>query len=331
MRKLFLLAVAVFLFAPLGMAVDEDSAANITKNASSVATPAGNRGLGDALWALDVETITGDIRLLGAEFDGTNYWCTGAADFSIAYIHEVTPGGTLVNSYLQPPACWGAWGWRDLAWDGQYLYAGSDTDQPNQIVQIDPADGQKTGTAYGPFPVNPCRSLCYDPADDSFWTGSFSSSIYHCFKDGTSNTHPNGGLTHYGSAIEHSPASTIWWWTQDGNGTLATEMLTDGVTFTGDTFDGDTGFFGGGIAGGAGAYDLGGGVWELVGMAQGSPDHIVGYDLAAVTLPLSASGTSISAYYGGKIDLFLNAGPDFGGDTYLIVGGASGNSPGLTL
>jgi hypothetical protein len=178
--------------------------------------------------------------------------------------------------------------------------------------------------------VNPCRALAYDPADDSFWTASFSSSLYHCFKDGTSDTLANPGFAMYGAAAETLAATKIWWWSQDGNGCLANEMLTDG-SFTGETFDGDTSFFGGGIAGGAGAYDVGGGVWNLVGLAQGSPDHIVGYDLDTVALPLEASATEVSAWLGGQVNFFLNAGPDYAGETYLLLGGLSGNSPGLTL
>ena len=86
---------------------------------------------------------------------------------------------------------WGGWGWRDLASDGKYIYAG-DPNVP-YIVQIDPSNGQPTGTQYGPFPITPCRALAYDPVSDCFWTGSFSSSIYQCFRDNTYNTFSGQG------------------------------------------------------------------------------------------------------------------------------------------
>jgi hypothetical protein len=268
--------------------------------------------------------------LLGTEFDGAHYWATGAFDFSICYIYEFDTDGTLLNTYPQPTGTWGTWGWRDLAWDGQYLYAGNDYDHPSMIAQIDPADGQPTGTYYGPYPVNPCRALAYDPVEDAFWTASFSSSLYKCFKDGSSQTYTNPGVTAYGAAAETASATNIWWWGQEGSGLEASEMLTDG-TFTGDAFSGDFSFYGGGIAGGAGAYPVGSN-WEFVGMAQGSPDHIVGYDLdVGPGDPLECDVDELSLYFGGTANFYLTAGVDNAGRYFGLFGTLSGTSPGTPL
>ncbi|MFH1998152.1 MAG: hypothetical protein ABIK28_00660 [Planctomycetota bacterium] len=320
MKKLFVFAMALCLLAPMSMAQVSDSNYTPGKLLAFQTT----RGLGDVNWTLDMETPTGDNRLLGVEFDGANYWATGAFDFTIAYLYEISAGGTVVNTYPQPTANWGGWGWRDLAFDGTYLYTGN----PNAgyIVQVDPANGLPTGVQYGPFPVTPCRALAYDPAEDCFWTASFTSSLYKCFKDGTSQTFTNPGLSCYGAA--HSP-NGIWWWSQDGNGSLGSLMAMNG-TFTGDTFDGDLSM-GGGIAGGAGAYDLGGNNWELVGMHQGTPDYAAGYDINMSLDPLTVSSNIVSAYLGGTLNFALNGGPDLAGRPYALLGTFSGIFPGTLL
>ena len=72
----------------------------------TVAPLKNGRGLGDVLWTLDIGATTGDPRHMGVEFDGTNFWATGAYDFTTAYIYEISPNGVLVNKYPQPPGNW---------------------------------------------------------------------------------------------------------------------------------------------------------------------------------------------------------------------------------
>jgi hypothetical protein len=329
MKKLFVFALAFCMLASFGMAQVNEG--RVPEKPSITSLAAQMRGLGDPLWAIDVEGITGDIRCLGTEFDGTNYWVTGAFDFTIANLYEISPGGVLLNTYPQPTTNWGWWGWRDLAWDGTYLYAGDDSTMPGFITQIDSSSGTPTGVNYGPFPVTPCRALAYDPAEDVFWTASFSSSLYKCKKYGTSTSFSNpGSYAMYGAAAVTAGATKIWWWSQDGNGCLANEMDAGG-NFTGETFDGDVGFFGGGIAGGAGAYPVGSN-WEFVGLAQGSPDHIVGYDLdIGPAQPLEVDKDVIDANLGGTLNFTLTAGPDNANRKYGLFGSVTGNSPGTKL
>lgn len=321
MKKLFLIALLACLFAPMGLAQNNEAIMTNPVAGKVAPNPIEHRGLGDPLWAMDTETPTGDLQCLGAEFDGTNYWVTGAYNSAI---YEITPGGVLVNQFSQPAGNIGYWGWRDLAYDGQYLYAGDDSSAPGYITKIDPADGSVV-ELYGPFPVVPCRALAYEAGEDCFYTASWNSTIYKCFRDNTSTGYANPLAGMYGAA---EVTGDIWWWSQDSSGLLGSEMLTDG-TFTGSSFEGDFTLLGGGIAGGAGAYDAGGGLWELVGMAQGSPDHIVAYDMATVTLPLEITPDEVSAYFGGTFDLFLNGGP--ADRDYIILGSATGTAPGFNL
>ena len=89
--------------------------------------------------------------------------------------------------------------------------------------------------------------------------------------------------------------------------------------------------FAGGIAGGAGGHALGGGAWELVGMFQGSPDHVGAYDLATVPATFKVDVAEIDATTGGTANFDLDAGAANAGRFYLILGGWTGSTPGIPL
>jgi hypothetical protein len=185
-----------------------------------------------------------------------------------AFLYQIDSTGTLLNSYAQGNT---SWGWRDLVYDGTYLYASDSF----VIEEIDPATGMVTGVTIA-SPVSPARALAYDPGSDSFWTASFSSDVYNVMRDGTSMNYTNPGLAMYGAAYE-ATADVIWWWSQDGSGTLASAMDTSG-TFTGESWDGGSApFFG--IAGGACVYDDPTYGTVFAGMHQASPDNIAVYEI----------------------------------------------------
>lgn len=292
------------------------------------AAPAkGGRGLGDVLWTLDIFKATGDLRHMGVEFDGVNFWVTGAHDFTISYIYEISPGGALVNKYPQPPGNWGFWGWRDLAWDGQYLYAGDDSSAPGLITQIDTANGQPTGTYYGPYPMVPCRALAWDPLNVCFWTASWSSLLVQCFLDNTYNTHPNPGFTIVGAAVEESDPNhpMLWWISMDGNGTWAVEFDLKSFAFTGRTFELAAI---GGVSYGACAYDAGGGQWILVVCQD---DFLVAYDLDTLNKTLMVDTYEIDMAMGGTVNFDLAAGAAHALRDYGLFGSSSGSEPGIPL
>jgi len=293
------------------MVVAQDNEAAPTGSKIISAVKSQTRGLGDVTWGpLDVTTPTGDIRCLGCEIIGTDFFVTGAFDFTIAYLHKLDSAGNLQWSNPQPPACWGAWGWRDLAFDGTWLYAGSDTDHAYEVTQIDPADGSPTGTYYGPYPINPCRALAWDPGTTCFWTASFGSDIYQCDLGGGSTSFPTilGGS--YGAAMV---GGDLWMHSQDGIGELWSE-LTNG-NFTGVTFDGAMG----GIAGGACAHDLGGGMWELIGLSQTTYDSLMGYECPTTTLPLECDTSVLDPFLGGDINFSLDAGVANAGRNFCLL------------
>lgn len=283
------------------------------------------RGLGSVMFTIDIETPTGDDRCMGLEFDGAHYWVSGARDLSKTYLYELTSTGTLINTYEQPATHWGGWGWRDLAFDGEFLYAGN----PNVglIQQIDCANGQVTGVEYGPLPIVPCRAMGYCSLTDAFWTASFSSNLYECSRDNTYNGYPNPGVTMYGVAFEESnPSHPMGWWVGiDGSDGVAMEFDPGTAQFTGKSF------MLGGTPAGACAYDTGRGKWVLAVIVEGAPDRIIGYDLDAESDPLEIDVDVFPSWRGGTINFYLNAGPSHANRFYGIFASATGHSPGTPL
>jgi len=334
MKKFFVFALLLSLISPFGFANDTDVAPNVNAMTNLINnTSPSPFSMGDVNWSLDVGTPTKDASLVGVEFDGANYWLTGANSLTQSGLYEVSPTGVLINSYLQPATHWGGWGWRDLAYDGTYLYAGD----PNSgfIQQIDTSTGAPTGVTYGPFPQTPCRALAYDKNTDSFWTANFTSDINQCFRTGTFNTFSNPGLSCYGAAIEEQTgAPMLWMWSQDG---LAANLNT-GTQFdmtgnpTGLAFVGDPAF--GGMAGGACANELTNGEWEIVGLHQTNVDAIVAYDIYPLIDPLEIDNKDIKSWVGGTVNFTLDAGVVNAGRQYLLLGSISyipGVSAGIPL
>ena len=248
--------------------------------------------LGDELFRVDMEAVTGHSCLLGVEFAMGDYWVTSGGQWTCAdpnFLFQIDTSGHVVNSWDQntTPA---DFGWRDLAFDGSYLYA-SDSDV---IVQIDPATGATTGVTI-PAPTNPARALAYDPATDHFWTANFSSSIWEFDRSGAViNTFPNS-LTVYGAAwdVLSRGGPYLWVWSQDGTpAVLATRIdptngQQTGVAFQGSSVSGDD------AAGGATITpDLVPGRLALVGLHQATPDNVVVYDLDVDVAWLSENPTS---------------------------------------
>jgi len=259
---------------------------------------------GDEVFMFDPETPTGDIRCLGIEFDGTYFWVTGAGDGSGTQnrIHQYDNAGTYIQSFMQNTSS--AWGWRDLAWDGEYLYASDDT----QIDIFDPAFNG---------PENPNRALAYDPATDHFWTANFSSNIYEFDRNGVVvHSYPNTqGLSIYGMAWDDASQDGPWLWihSQDGTPGLTWSQF-DPITgtFTGIVFIGvDNGS--GGIAGGA-AFST---EWDpafgiAFGLQQGTPDIVKGYEITPFSQWITVDPMSGVLQPAENIDLEVTI--DFTGD-----------------
>jgi hypothetical protein len=172
--------------------------------------------LGDVIYELDVQTITGNNRLLGVEFDGTNFYVTGGMSSSgNDSIWVIDTFGTVVCRVGQPTNS--IWGLRDLAWDG--VYAGSD--RIDTLYASDESGLYKFGINltgsldnYGTItgPVLPCRALAWDPDDEWFFTANWDP--YYKF----SKTSPfidsvSGPGSSYGAAYDTDADSGGWvWW-----------------------------------------------------------------------------------------------------------------------
>ncbi|MCP4360705.1 MAG: S8 family serine peptidase [Chloroflexi bacterium] len=247
----------------------------------------GIMAVGDELFQIDAGATTGHAALLGVEYANGSWWVTSAGATSPGdtnYLFELDDTGAVVNSWQQGATS--VWGWRDLAFDGTYLYASDSA----LLEQIDPATGLATGTTI-PCPISPCRAMAYDPVTDNFWTASFSSDIYEFDRTGTIISQFSVGLAgKYGMAWDPN-GPFLWAWSQDGSGVQATQIEpTAGIT-TGVVFQGSAAVDG--IAGGATIVQNGPCEFALVGMHQMASDTFVGYDLGVPDLPwASVSPTS---------------------------------------
>jgi len=233
----------------------------------------GSRAIGDYLYYVDVEAVTADIRCLGVENLGVNndWWVTGAADMAGAYLYTIDYAGTtLLGQYAQGNT---SWGWRDLGYDGAYLYTSDSFD----IEQIDPATGMATGVTIA-SPTSPARAMAYDPVTDSFWTGNFSSDIYNIDRAGGFTAYANpSALSVYGMAFDDA-SDVLWIWSQDGSGSLASAFDPRTGTFTGDTWDGGSApLFG--TAGGCCIFDDPTYGTVFAGMHQSTPDNVAVYEI----------------------------------------------------
>jgi hypothetical protein len=210
---LYLLATTLTLFAAVGLSL---SAAHTDRYEGSPLTLGigGDRNkicaFGDSVWGFSPGgsgSDTLDTGCLGVEFDGTHFWVTGrdASHGDVHKLHKFDMWGVHDTSYLQGTSS--LWGWRDLAWDGQYLYASDAA----SVVQIDPATGGVTGVSFA-GPVNPCRALAYDPATDHFYTASFSSMIYEFDRSGTTIGSWANSNAIYGMAWDDVSSDGPWLW-----------------------------------------------------------------------------------------------------------------------
>ncbi len=229
----------------------------------------------------DVQTPTGDTGCLGVEFDGEFFWITGrdSPHNDIHKLHKFDNEGNHIITYEQGTSS--TWGWRDLAWDGEYLYA-SDEDE---LAKIDPADGSVVTLLEKPAGLTVCRGLAVNTANGHFFSANWGSAIYEFNpEDGTVyNTYLND-YSIYGLAYDDfsDDGPFLWVYSQDPEENpqvqisqfdLTSETYTD-VIYQGYWNPGyDTN-----MAGGACFY-VDGTKAMFVGLSQSSPDVIFGLNV----------------------------------------------------
>ena len=165
---------------------------DIAPNAGPVALYPPMDTIWDLLFEINHTVLTGDIRGVGCEYAGGHFYVTAATSYAgqlqnDVFIYDAT--GALVDSFDQWTTVTG-WGWRDLAYDGTYLYGSDD-----YVVDCFDLNGVAVPANNFPSPITPARALAYDPATDHFWTQSFGGPIYEFDRTGFVHYTGTSGVT----------------------------------------------------------------------------------------------------------------------------------------
>jgi hypothetical protein len=278
-------------------------------------------GFVDILFEYDVQTATGDTGCLGVEFDGTYFWVTGrdSPHDNIHKLHKFDSAGNHIISYEQGTIS--DWGWRDLAWDGAYLYAADE----DGLVKIDPLDGDVVELLTGPEGITVCRGLAVNADNGHFFTANWDSPIFEFNPaDGSiynlyTNTYSIYGLA-YDDFSDGGPF--LWVYSQDPDVNPQVQIsqfdLNSG-TYTDVIYQGywNPGYTNN-LAGGACFY-VDGSDPVFVGLTQSSPDTIFGMNITNLppnspTIDGPNSGSTKTSY-----DFIFNAVDPDGDDVKYII------------
>lgn len=185
-------------------------------------------------------TPSPDRSLHGVEFINNHYWVTGndiGNDNHTKLYKFNAEGDSLVDMFEYPDQLYS---WKDLASDGQFLYAAG----VDSIWQINPANGTLTGLAIkGPGYYN--AGIAYDPIEKHFWVSAETSQIYEIDFDGNIvntvgfiNDQPMAGLA-WDIYSEGGPFLWIWSmkYTPDDVRPEAYQMNPENGQLTGLTFE----------------------------------------------------------------------------------------------
>jgi hypothetical protein len=210
MKKIFCIAICMLMFVTASAVTAKMNVDDSTDIFTQTGTPL--RSPGQILLQFDVQTNTTYQGYLGAEWDGQYFWTTGCAASGTApyFIQKWDISGHKIGEYTQPNPS--TWGMRDMAFDGTYLYSGSE----NGFWKIDPATGATTLMFASIAPMTVIRALTWVPSENMFYTASFGASWYKFTPDGATKTPiTNPGLTgEYGMAYD-SINDTIWVFNQE--------------------------------------------------------------------------------------------------------------------
>ncbi len=116
-------------------------------------------------------------RIMGAEFADDRFYLTCADPEVGPKVVVLDWEGNLVRTIDQPVETVG-WGLRDLAWDGEFLYAS----QNNRIYGFSTGGDLSSEQAGAPIELN--RALAYDSETDGFWSAEWDSDWYLVNRDG---------------------------------------------------------------------------------------------------------------------------------------------------
>lgn len=270
MKYLFTFSLfAVLLTATLFGQVEQDQR-------SSVYVADGTEAMWDLQFSFDANTPTGNLNLVSAETDGSNWYVT---DWTSDLIYKFDMAGNLVDSVQVP----GVSATRDLAYDGTYFYGGAAS---NAIWEMDLATGTLVSTISLPAGVN-VRSIAYDEVNDGFWVANWGVDLTLVDRNGNIlNTIPNT-ISHYGMAYDGWSTGGPYLWifsgTTTGGGSQVEQYEIATGNLTGTMHDVNL-ELGAGIAGGLyTAAEIVTGTVTLGGCMQGDPvDLVFGYEIFTI-------------------------------------------------
>jgi subtilisin family serine protease len=180
----------------------------------------GNWTFGSLYSMIQVQIISGDEKLFGVEVADSSVWVSGGNNNSEPnFIYRFAFNGLLLDTLTQPTST-STWGWRDLAWDGQYLYGSSGP----EIESLE-LNGNPGPTIPGPLSLN--RALAYNPVTDHFFTGDGTSPLYEISRSGSIIRLWNPLLNLQGLAWQPNDEDgyPLYLFSQEGPGSLRVSKL----------------------------------------------------------------------------------------------------------
>jgi len=258
---------------------------------------------GDIHFDMDVSSSTNDQLCLGVEFDGTYFYVTGAFFGYTHFVHFFSKNGDYVSSAIQSTSDY--WGWRDMAFDGTYMYSCAEDNIEKWYVSglPDSPEIEVVDEFHGPEELN--RGLAYDPDTGHFWTANLSSPIYEINTNGdVINTYPNE-FEIYGMAWDNSSQGGpfIWMYDQkfsEGHGCHIRQFDPINGVFTGLEYPGEhNADYPLSMAGGACFIDDWDGKSIFVGLTQDDPyDHVFGMEICDFVPESDVQVDSINGGFG---------------------------------
>ncbi|MFH1862666.1 MAG: S8 family serine peptidase [bacterium] len=218
---------------------------------------------------LPVQAVTGDDKMFGVEVAEGSFWISGGnSNQEPNLLYRFSFSGELDTVYQQPPST-SFWGWRDLAWDGSYLYGSS-----GEVIEEVDLNGNLQSSFPGPLSLH--RALAYDPQSDHFFAADNTSNLLEFGRDGvvvqtwSHDLHIQGLAWH----PQDSDSCFLYIFSQDGSGALL--RLSKMNPATGEIvhltdLDGATGDQAGGATITA---ELDPDRWCLVGLVQAPSDYL---------------------------------------------------------
>lgn len=225
----------------------------------------------DLLFNSEAGITCNDNQLLGVAFAGQHFYISGGNNgLDPNKVYLLNPDGSYYAEFDQ----WGppGWGWRELTYDGVYLYACQD----NMIYAMD-LDGNPVPSMNIMLPFSPASALAYDPVLNHFWVVA-GIMLYEITRTGTVLWFsPFSGGAPVGLAWDDAAPDGPWLWMFFQGGSPPTIIqqfdpiihLLTGFSYQLPLLPGSTNQAAGGLFFAADWHPA---YWVLGGLTQGTPE-----------------------------------------------------------